>query len=237
MGALQTTMEELIRLQRSATVAGPSLASGYSPLHRVPDSPSLAYPICKHANISAISFQHTPPAAQSTPGTLLSMDSLFDPGSGPTPATQRYPVNKEKILEQRPWARPPTPPNGGGIIREEEDDEDKDPLNPSTGNAPWDNMLSLAEAARLKADGHPEEPVDRYAEAARTGKRKVEEKIYPSTAPPGSSKRQRKQGSAAADGNLKSSLANGSSSYRKNFKNPVELGWCTEEKGRQLYKS
>lgn len=224
MGALQSTMEELIRLQRGATVGGPALTTGLSPLHRVPPDP--------------ISFQYTPPAAQSTPGTLLSMDSLFDPGSGPAPATQRPPVNKEKILEQRPWARPPTPPKPGGPIREEEDDEDKDPLNPSTGNAPWDNMLSLAEAARLKADGHPEEPVERYAEVARTGKRKVEEKIYPSTAPLGSSKRQKKQVGTAADGSLnKSSLANGSSTYRKNFKNPVELGWCTEEKGRQLYKS
>ncbi len=35
---------------------------------------------------------------------------------------------------------------------DEEDDED--PLDPGAILAPWDNMLSLAEAARLQADGH-----------------------------------------------------------------------------------
>ncbi|RXK36515.1 hypothetical protein M231_06237 [Tremella mesenterica] len=212
MGALQTTMEELLRLQQG----------GSRPMF-TPQTMNSG----QHATDN--SFQHTPPVALSTPGTLLSLESFLDTNGGVGAAQRHSSITRENILEQRPWARPPTPPPKPSHLSSDSDD-DSDPLDPSRAGAPWDNMLSLAEAARLKADGHHDFNLDGDRDST-TGKRKVEAKIYPFEP---EAKRQKTAGSRP-DNELKRALPLQQVNRVHAFKDPMDLGWCSEERGKQLY--
>lgn len=123
--------------------------------------------------------------------------------------------------------RPPSrPPSHGGrtglstpLLDIQSDDEDE-PLEPSA--VIYNNMLSLAEAARLKADGH----------------------LEGDTLPP-SSKRPRPphpfnydighKRAKNGDSMLKRALPMQRGDHVNRFKSPMEMGFCSAKKGEELF--
>lgn len=106
------------------------------------------------------------------------------------------------------------------------DDEDDDPLEPHA--IIYNNMLSLAEAARLKADGHLEEN-DRPPR--KRDARGREQMPFDFTVDAESRKRPRRD-----DGLRKSDPLLQRGNHVHAFKHPIELGFCSEAKGRQLFQ-
>ncbi|ORY32276.1 hypothetical protein BCR39DRAFT_45188 [Naematelia encephala] len=121
-----------------------------------------------------------------------------------------------------------------------DDEDDAEPLQ-SSSIGPWDNMFSLAEAARLSQDG--QNPALVKGDRRRTGEGS-DEKNHPFDFTTGDSprhgrKRRRTKGpgGAAADelAELKKALPLERGSHIHTFQDPIELGYCTLEKGKQLF--
>ncbi|WVR06008.1 hypothetical protein IAU60_003036 [Kwoniella sp. DSM 27419] len=150
------------------------------------------------------------------PGPALSLDTLF-PSGQPNPNQSLPP---QLIQPGQPiWSNPPpqlavASPSGS------DDNEPSDPLRPANASAPWANMLHLAEAARLKADSHivKEDAVDDLVttpEDGRVAKRpRTKSNVGDHRSPTHTSLLER--------GNHLTP-------------DPVDLGWCTEQRGRELF--
>lgn len=103
-----------------------------------------------------------------------------------------------------------------------DDDEDADPYHHGVG--PWDNMFSLAEAARLKQDGHakhdPNHPFD-----FTTGQTKKKRRLTKGAA----------KGEEESFLEMKRNLPLQRGNHSHGYQDPIELGWCTLEQGRHAF--
>lgn len=196
---------------------------------------------------SGSNFHPTPPEAYTTPQTLLSLESIFDPNvnTQPNPSPQRRFSPNTEVLYSRPlpgsssvpsWIKVPSPARDTlpSSAQASDDEDENDPLTASA-MGPWDNMFSLAEAARLKQDGHlvrenKGHPFD-FAigdhEDAGTGARKLRKK------------RKRKAQTGMSDDEfleMKRALPMRKGNQVHAFKDVIELGICSLEKGKELYE-
>ncbi|WWC58635.1 uncharacterized protein I303_101179 [Kwoniella dejecticola CBS 10117] len=151
----------------------------------------------------------------------------MDPSQHPNPHHPSAPP-MPRSLGPPPWGAPPqirsaTSPGSS------DEDEPIDPLKSAYAAAPWANMLHLAEAARLKADHHiggdddhtfrPKVISPRFEGAEETQK--------------GSRKRQKTTNAKGDDrGAIHISL---NERGHNGSPDPVDLGWCTLERGKQLF--
>lgn len=120
------------------------------------------------------------------------------------------------------------PPVENGSTAPGSDDDDEDPLNPTQMNAPFDNMLSLAEAARLKADGHMDQ-------SKRSPMKRPASNIPFDFDSPGHAKKRRstRVGTELELGlEMPYPVERGDKMHA--FPDVIDLGYCTEEKGREL---
>jgi hypothetical protein len=144
------------------------------------------------------------------------------PMSGPSPVLYEQPLKPA----QPKWE----PPVENGSTAPGSDDDDEDPLNPTLMNAPFDNMLSLAEAARLKADGHMTDP-----SKAKSPIKRPASNIPFDFGSPGTSKRRRstRQGADLELGlQMPYPVERGDKMHA--FPDVIDLGICTPEKGKEL---
>nr|XP_031860933.1 uncharacterized protein CI109_003660 [Kwoniella shandongensis]KAA5528005.1 hypothetical protein CI109_003660 [Kwoniella shandongensis] len=227
IGAMQGSLEEMLRLQRGR--AGMSV-----PMYPAPSD------------------------TMATPNTVVSLGSMFDPRSQPsphqlqmepTPASSSRdsrlppgpPVHPHQLHGQippgqAPWlghtpaSRPPQVASPHASPHNSDDDEPTDPFSFDTTSAPWANMLSLAEAARLKADSHI---------------------VRDDDGPGGPRGRKRTMGGSFTEGTDRSRLLKKARAMNKTaefspeltinergnhaFPDPIDLGWCTPERGHQLF--
>ncbi|KAK4688416.1 hypothetical protein P7C73_g1692, partial [Tremellales sp. Uapishka_1] len=103
-----------------------------------------------------------------------------------------------------------------------DDEDDGDPLEPSAIQRPWESMLSLAEAARLNADRQPPNP------ERSSNPRESAVASHPfDFRVPSPTKRRR------TDDESRFSF-HAPTDHRYVFPDIVDLGYCTEEKGKQL---
>jgi len=120
------------------------------------------------------------------------------------------------------------PPQENGSTAPGSDDDDEDPLNPTQMNAPFDNMLSLAEAARLKADGHMDQ-------SKRSPVKRPASNIPFDFDSPGHAKKRRstRMGADVELGlEMPYPVERGDKMHA--FPDVVDLGYCTQEKGKEL---
>jgi hypothetical protein len=127
-----------------------------------------------------------------------------------TPPTERA----ERASNERTRTPSPRPDSGAPS-----DDED-DPLEPSA--VIYNNMLSLAEAARLKADGQ-----DGEDEAPTIHKRP---QLFNYDLEPGPPRKKAR----LADPQLRRALPTQRGDNTQ-WRNPVQMGFCTEAQGRALF--
>nr|XP_019049377.1 hypothetical protein I302_03163 [Kwoniella bestiolae CBS 10118]OCF28307.1 hypothetical protein I302_03163 [Kwoniella bestiolae CBS 10118] len=126
-----------------------------------------------------------------------------------------------------PWGAPPHHPHRPSPGPSDED-EPIDPLKSAYAAAPWANMLHLAEAARLKADSHIGGDDDQGFRP------KVISPRYDILDDPQRARKRQRTMSMIGDDpssihiSLNERGPNGSP-------DPVDLGWCTLEKGKQLF--
>lgn len=133
------------------------------------------------------------------------------------------------------WDRPPSPPAADSAGQS--DDED-DPLEPSA--VMYNNMLNLAEAARLEADGQPHQVSradhsngdQRHTEdGKRTSKRPAAHHPFDFTVDGGPHKRPRR----ADDSILRRALPIQRGNLVHQFQNPIELGFCSSKKAKEVF--
>ena len=179
------------------------------------------------------------------PGQLYRSPSTSLPAANPSPVLYEH----QQTLPQLPVVTPTfvapavpgprhiaarwDPPAENGSTAPGSDEEDEDPLDPTQMNAPFDNMLSLAEAARLKADGHmtdqpkPRSPVKRPSSHMPFD--------FGSPSHPNKSKKRRstRQGAELELGlEMPYPVERGDTLHA--FPDVVDLGYCSAEKGRQM---
>jgi hypothetical protein len=137
------------------------------------------------------------------------------------------PPSKPQQPSQPNWEPPPE----NGSTAPGSDDDDEDPLNPTQMNAPFDNMLSLAEAARLKADGHMNDQPKNRSPVKRPASN-----IPFDFGSPGHPAKKRRSTRAGAELELGLQMPypveRGDKMHA--FPDVVDLGFCTTEKGKQL---
>lgn len=116
-------------------------------------------------------------------------------------------------------------------------DEDEDePLEPSA--VIFNNMLSLAEAARLKADGHYEKDTDLTPEEVkRQSLAKSRTHLFDYTVEGDERSRKRARLSGDAGSAHAKVMHLQRPDYIHPFPDPVEKGIVTEEEGRELFQS
>lgn len=122
------------------------------------------------------------------------------------------------------WSAPPPLDRTASSLQGSDDEDDEDPLT-GTVIGPWDNMFSLAEAARLTQDGH----VTRD-ESFASGSRAVDGDQ------PRRKRRKTKDGMSGDELlEMKRALPLQRGSHVHAFQDPVELGMCSLEKAKELY--
>ncbi len=177
-------------------------------------------------------------------------------------------LSAPETYSQPPSAQTPWSISGHSRIRSPGSDDEEldpnDPLVPARVLAPWDNMVQLAEAARLQADrkaseeDHLPTPASTDATTARKRRRgegaDPQDDITDTDAAPGFAVSNTKKASPNNQLDaleVKSELADtvtstegrvdhgrisfSKGSHTRHILNPVELGYCTEEKGKQLF--
>ncbi|KAK6905849.1 hypothetical protein I203_106683 [Kwoniella mangroviensis CBS 8507] len=131
-----------------------------------------------------------------------------------------------------PWGAPPHHPHRSRAVPSpgpSDEDEPIDPLKSAYAAAPWANMLHLAEAARLKADSHIGGDDDQgFRPKVISPRYDVLDDVQRAR------KRPRTLSAVGDDApsvhiSLNERGPNGSP-------DPVDLGWCTLEKGRQFFE-
>jgi hypothetical protein len=204
MGTLQSTLSELVRMQRGAQqpkskcITRVGLMKDYQP----------DYPVEMYSNqgIAPERLYQSPGPSKANPSPVL-----YEQPSKPA---------------QPKWE----PPNENGSTAPGSDDDDEDPLNPTQMNAPFDNMLSLAEAARLKADGHMDQtntrsPVKRPASNIPFD--------FGSPSHPSKKRRSTRVGAELELGlQMPYPVERGDKMHA--FPDAIDLGLCTSEQGKQL---
>lgn len=112
---------------------------------------------------------------------------------------------------------------GSGVASDDEDDPDE---VPSATSGPWNSMLSLVEAARLKADNHESKEDDvKPLKDARPSR--------PFNYDVGGPAKKRRR-SELEDGD-KGGVMYEKGTHKHAFRDPVELGMLSNERGKQLY--
>lgn len=276
MSVVQSSLAELISLQRAAAVraaepppaaaapvAAPTSAPAPAPAPpAVPSSrPMTALP-SQPSHPGQLNTQPQPPSHRpshssahpaSHPGPLGLHSGLYEPSLRSTPKTKMWRTSSNDRLSapdrDREGCRSPRspPPDTSALPSDDEDD----PLEPSA--VIYNNMLSLAEAARLKADGHQEgdaEPPLLAEPPPRTHPfdYDLDEPDEPTSSPPRpdhphpsslsrshsqSQSRPRKR-ARLDDPQLRRALPMQRGDNTQ-FRNPVEMGFCSPEKGRELF--
>ena len=123
-----------------------------------------------------------------------------------------------------------------GHTAEYDDEDDIDLLAPSVVTAPWDKMLSLAEVARLRADGQifsddgelPSHATDEETCRARTHP-------FDYGTPKDHSRKRRRSGIGDEKPQPKLPALAPWQSQSHASQDPVELGLCTLQRGKQLF--
>ncbi|WWC86390.1 uncharacterized protein L201_001266 [Kwoniella dendrophila CBS 6074] len=141
-------------------------------------------------------------------------------------------ANTDALQDQPPgplgppaWGAPPHPPRRADSPNISDEEESIDPLKSAYAAAPWANMLHLAEAARLKADYH--------IGGDEQGRPKVVSPAFETLDdPPRARKRPRTKSGVDEKSPTHISL-NGRGHHGS--PDPVDLGWCTLEKGKHLF--
>lgn len=227
---VQSSLAELLSLQRAA-VQPPVIATVDPAVTSVTLPSPAPVPVLPPVRPAALPPAHSHALSRhpaSHPGPLGLHSGLYEPSlrSSPRPPLWRTASNDCVV-----GRRTPSPPVDTSALPS--DDED-DPLEPSA--VIYNNMLSLAEAARLKADGH----LDGESEGvlvpprppARTHPFDYDlDSASPSEHPPPARphKRQRMD-----DPQLRRALPTQRGDNTQ-FRNPVEMGFCTPEKGKALF--
>jgi len=177
------------------------------------------------------------------PNQGIAPERLYQsPGNGLPPAPERLyqsPGNGLPLANPSPvlYEQPPKPtqpkwepPVENGSTAPGSDDDDEDPLNPTQMNAPFDNMLSLAEAARLKADGHMDQT------KTRSPVKRPASNIPFDFGSPGHPTKKRRSTRVGAELELGLEMPypveRGDKMHA--FPDAIDLGLCTPEKGKEL---
>ncbi|CAD6573450.1 MAG: hypothetical protein TREMPRED_000828 [Tremellales sp. Tagirdzhanova-0007] len=192
MGGMQSTLEELLQLQRAAVPASHRSGMRYNVVEGAIVAKSSAADVGLLA--SGSNFHPTPSESFTTPQTAIPSSPKRDPHLSSAAGS--------------------------------EDEDDSDPLTASA-NGPWDNMFSLAEAARLKQDGHvlrrPKYPKSVYQDG--------------SGADQPSRKRKKIQPGMSDDEHpeIKRTLPMQRGNQVHAYKDVIDLGICSAEEGRELF--
>jgi hypothetical protein len=130
-------------------------------------------------------------------------------------------------------------------VPESEDEDDADPLNVSAMGA-WDNMFSLAEAARLEQDGQAVKLPDAgdsdsplvNSSMPTTGASHPFDYHTGDTPGQGPSRKKRKASKLSKDdfAELKRNLPLQRGDHVNHFRDCIEEGFCTVEKAREMYQ-
>ena len=119
---------------------------------------------------------------------------------------------------------------------ESDDEDDIDLLAPSIVTAPWDKMLSLAEVARLRADGQIIRDDGQLAQNAHDdGSRKTRNHPFDYGTPKEPSKKRRRSGIGDDQAVFESPCLTPWQTHAHAVQDPVELGYCSLQRGRQLF--
>lgn len=238
MSVVQSSLAELISLQRAAVRPSPVAELVIAPPMAPalpPPRPVAPLPTHPHQHSSALS--HAPsrhPASH--PGPLGLHSGVYEPSlrSAPQPPLWRTGSNESAERGRR---APPSPPADTPVLPS--DDED-DPLEPSA--VIYNNMLSLAEAARLKADGHLDDDDQAILLAQRPPPRSHpfdydlddRNSASPSSRDPQTAHGRPRKRQRLEDPQLRRALPMQRGDNTQ-FRNPVEMGFCTPEKGKALF--
>ena len=191
---------------------------------------------------SSVGSHHTPTESYTTPHNLLGFETIFDPHATTSHPSHQpafaAPPAPAPMLFDRPtpapeWTPAKDPPSR---IDESEEEDDSDPLIPGSVDAPWDKMLSLAEAARLKADGHMLEDPNQEEPAVESAKRKAASARgdHPFDYSEPKRKKGRNRGAMTEEQTV-NALPQTRGDHVHAFPDPVELGYCSEERGKELF--
>ncbi|KAK8866058.1 hypothetical protein IAR55_001209 [Kwoniella newhampshirensis] len=241
IGAMQGSLQELLHLQRGAMANAAANDGKYSAFPRTSQS-------ADDLNVHD---------AMATPNTVASLGSMFDPRSQPSPHFSIDPSLASSSRDPRLPHGPPIPPQHmaaqvppgpspwlahtpkSRLMRTltpqasphvSEDEEGADPFSSDLSAAPWGNMLSLAEAARLKADSHIVRDDDDTGGRGR--KRSMMGPIPGDGSDRGRLFKKSRTMSNTLDRSPELTL---NERGRHVFPDPVDLGWCAPERGRQLF--
>jgi hypothetical protein len=117
-----------------------------------------------------------------------------------------------------------------------DDEEEVEPLEQSVVTGPWRSMLSLAEAARLEADGHMVKDDVPSPEAIKVAGGKARSHPFDFESDGPTKKKRRSNGDPETMG-FKVALPQQKGSHTHAFLDPVDMGFCTEQRGRELFDS
>lgn len=238
MGSMQNALEELVRLQRAALpvvqppqqqpMAPPMQRGSHNAMELTPDRPSMA----QHPTLSNNDY--------TTPQQMLHMESFINP-SQPMSSGIPTPASIDPFFARPPQPTPPwpplAPPKPPSPVRPSSDpssdDEDPDPITNNTMRD-WDNMFYLAEAARLEADGHVAPREQETDRSLISGKRSGTAEGMTGS----ETKRRRKSRPTQDDdefAEIKRNLPLQRGDLIHRWKDCVGLGYCDEEKAKQMY--
>ncbi|WVQ82646.1 hypothetical protein IAT38_004778 [Cryptococcus sp. DSM 104549] len=234
IGSMQGNLEELLRLQRGAVgVPGPSS-------HDPRSAPPMTY-------------STTADDLSTTPNTIVSFGSRLDfPRPNPSPMASADPIRSSysdvqatpnnpqlpQFAPPGPSAQPTwqsnssahQPPPAAASPGDASDDEEAlDPFASDQAAAPWGSMLSLAEAARLKADSH----IARDDDPTDTLRRRQSGLSHWEEEDPSGRPRKRARAMSRVAASPMELMINEKGNHV--FPDPIHLGWCSEERARQLY--
>ncbi|WOO78184.1 Transcriptional activator of proteases prtT [Vanrija pseudolonga] len=232
MSVVQSSLSELISLQRASLQ------------HQQEHSGS------RHGSHEPISRDRRRDDPYPVPQPILNVyegrhsSSSFQPAatSSHPPPTQGYnpsPLRGEWSADGRPSSRsgvhrpPSQAEDNSGVPSDEDEDE---PLEPSA--VIFNNMLSLAEAARLKADGHYEKDSDLTPEEVkRQSLAKSRTHLFDYTVEGDERSRKRARLSGDAGSAHAKVMHLQRPDYIHPFPDPVEKGIVTEDEGRELFQT
>ncbi|KAL7424794.1 hypothetical protein Q5752_000478 [Cryptotrichosporon argae] len=219
MNVVQSSLAELLALQRA------SMRPPQEPYQAF--TPTMQPPVVTPNTIATVSSGTINPDLLDFAPPDLPRRSPFTPsqatGSHPGPlgrSTPRAPAPAHPILS-------PPLDTSNNVSEQDDDEDDQDPLEPSA--IIYNNMLSLAEAARLKADGHMVVEHDADGDGP---KGRDKRKSHPfNFEMDGTAKRARTRDEPV----LKRALPLQRGNHVHAYKDAVDLGFCTAERGKQLF--
>lgn len=233
MGTFQSSLNELLSLHRAAAGVAPPA----SMMSRIPGGPGEPS--------TMVSLQGPTPESHPTPGTMLSLESLFEPpgsyGNQPQPPSSNGGQNRwldTASAQSTAGGQGPMLARSGEVSSAPmSDDEDEQDAGDRAFSGPWRSMYSLAEAARLERDGQPTQDAERDGLKAAS-RSKSKSKVGPFNYDTEEGRdRKRRKGEANGASDVLSAMPEQRGSDSSSFLDPVAMGWCTEARGKQLYDS